>query len=383
MNSGFITSDIYKHRISLEKCLIDVFLCTFLFLPAFFNLLLLLVIVFLDFLKNRRIIIHINSTEILLFIYVWGCFFSSLYSKNVYLAFKEAITWLVFIIVIEIFIHNNVFEKVNYLSFMIGVLIMNIIFVIGKFFYSNLLDIIPTVNCFAVIDLIYVICIENIIQNMQAAPREIYRFLQFFLIIGIILSASRGIFALLVLYGVYCYIYKNRKKNPNNHEKTIIGVLLILFAYLAFNFMPIYLHNYVNELMTIFSGKVFSNKIRIVLYQKSIEYGLHHGLLLGAGAGNFSVVYPLFGIKGFVAVHSHNIILQPFIELGLIGFVVTIAMVMTLIFKAIKAKKNNDELYIEILIPFIIYGMVDYLWGDIRVGIMLFIFVGQMLKKVV
>lgn len=104
---------------------------------------------------------------------------------------------------------------------------------------------------------------------------------------------------------------------------------------------------------------------------------------IGLGINAFRAVYPRYMRQGIIAVHSHNIILQIFVEsgiFGIIGFIVFMfnSMRLNLITFAkgmdIKIKRISISIFASVLGIFL-HGLVDYIFFSDRIVMMLWILI--------
>jgi len=106
-------------------------------------------------------------------------------------------------------------------------------------------------------------------------------------------------------------------------------------------------------------------------------------LITGIGVGSFNLVYPIYSFNAAYAYHSHNIFLQVFIEMGIIGFSVFVGIIILYIQKMYYGVRNslNKNRYIGAVIlggfvGFLIQGFADYLWFDYRIILLFWMIVG-------
>lgn len=97
---------------------------------------------------------------------------------------------------------------------------------------------------------------------------------------------------------------------------------------------------------------------------------------IGVGDAAFTQVYPLYAYIGIEStVHSHNLFLQIAIELGIMGLIVFLAIMLLTVQKGFWGLKNthdpNVKLFIAAglsgLVAALVHGMVDYIWYNYRV----------------
>ena len=371
---------VYNEKPIFISFVLKLFLLFFLILPSYVNSAVIVILTILYLINRRHLAIKIESISIILFTYLLLNIISTLYATNIGLALKETMTWLMFLGVVGIFKKNSLKEQRLYRYLIAGGVLANILFLVKTLSPIDINLNIPTYNCLAMINCILIIYIENLIQLGIVKKVLFFRTIQGLLLLSIIVSAVRGIFAIVMVYYVYYVIYKQNRIKRLSAFRKIINILCILFlGGIVLYFLNSLWTDYTSQMRTIFSGEIYSNQVRLLLYKQAIEYSVKNSFLFGAGAGNFIEVYNRFGVPGFHSNHAHSIFLQPFVELGVIGAIIMIALFFLIIKKSLSLTIESKLMYLEIVLPFLIYGMVDYTWVDLRVGIVFFIFVGQII----
>jgi len=113
-----------------------------------------------------------------------------------------------------------------------------------------------------------------------------------------------------------------------------------------------------------------SSLYRISIYKASLNM-LKNYWFGGIGVAAFNNIYPMFSFEAANAYHSHNLFLQEFLELGIVGFTAFIASIIFFMQRIYFAIKNSSRKY-QILLGTIfggfagllLQGMVDYIWFD-------------------
>lgn len=369
-------------KFNLETALIGIFLLIFLVLPANVNSVFINLIAMLILTKVKRLHVQLNSLIILMFFYIFYNLISMIYTKNISLTIKESATWLIFLMVICISKNIDIFGTKLKGLLLAGIVVFNGVYIAETFFgiRGTMLFGAPTINCTAIIDGLAIIFIENQILLNKERKLLLARAIQLICIFTIIISNVRGVIALIGCYYVYHIFFKlGRKKYIPIWRKIVntIGVL-ILFGAIIF-MLPRYWVDYETQMENLFSLDVYSNKVRVLIYGKLIGYTCSHNILLGIGSGNFSEYYSDFGMMGFIANHSHSIFLQPFVELGIVGIIFILLIFTEIIKSTFKIIGEERLMYLEMIVVFLMYGAIDYVWVDLRVGIFFYLIVGQLM----
>lgn len=373
-----------NQKFNVETTCMCLFLMIFTIMPPSVNSVIVLMISLLMILRKRNLKFRLETVSIILLLYIVLNAVSIIYSKNQSLVLKEVGTWLVFLLVMHLSKKVNIFESKICKYFFVGIIILNVLYIQQQFWGIEMTVFAPpTINCTAIINCMVVILIENRISLGITRSWLVERMIQVLCFFSIIISNARGIVLLLGVYYIYQVLFKHSGEkgiSAKDKIRSIIGIIIIVIVVIYL--LPRFWNDYFSSMRDVFSSSVYSNKVRLSLYSNTINYTLHNHFWLGVGAGNFSEYYGAFGVDGFYSNHSHNIFLQPFVELGILGLVLTVFMFIVFVRKALRLEKKKAALFLEVLIPFIVYGIVDYVWVDLRVGIVFFIFIGQMLHAI-
>ena len=105
---------------------------------------------------------------------------------------------------------------------------------------------------------------------------------------------------------------------------------------------------------------------------------------IGIGTDAFNKVYPFYSYNAAVAYHSHNLYLQILVEMGICGLLAFITTMVVSVKKIlvgyIYGKKNIYSLLcasiIAGLLGFLLQGMFDYSWYNLRVFGIFWMFIG-------
>ena len=107
---------------------------------------------------------------------------------------------------------------------------------------------------------------------------------------------------------------------------------------------------------------------------------------IGVGEGAFAEVYPSYALPGIEAApHAHNLLMQIVIELGIVGLLIFLLMILTAIRAAFtlfaKCTKASSEVPYGLgafaaLLALLIHGVTDYIWYNHRIFALFFLLLG-------
>lgn len=177
------------------------------------------------------------------------------------------------------------------------------------------------------------------------------------LALGLLATNSRGsMLGLLLAAGIFVLFA----------EKRLIPLGILGIAALPF-IMPATLWERLASVITLQDS---SSLYRMSIYAASILI-LKNYWISGIGVDAFNNIYPLFSFEAAYAYHSHNLFLQEFIELGILGFTFLILAILfyfqRLYYGINRSKKRFKYMIAAIFGGFagvLLQGLVDYLWFD-------------------
>ena len=85
-----------------------------------------------------------------------------------------------------------------------------------------------------------------------------------------------------------------------------------------------------------------SSLYRVSIYTAALDI-IRHYWVTGIGIGAFNQIYPLFSFEAANAYHAHNLFLQEFIELGIVGFAVLVLLSFVLLPEALQRYADGTE----------------------------------------
>jgi putative inorganic carbon (HCO3(-)) transporter len=185
---------------------------------------------------------------------------------------------------------------------------------------------------------------------------------------------SRGCYLALGLAAVVFILFVNKR-------------LIILFCAGLFAVPFMLPASMINRIASIanFGAGDSSTSYRIYIWQATLRILKDFWISgLGQGIEAYNVVYPLYAFSNVTAPHSHNLYLQVFVETGIFGLLVFLALLASF-FKTqvpffFKTRNTKTKVlcaaFISAVIAFLGQGMFDYVFYNYRVTLSFFIFLG-------
>lgn len=129
-----------------------------------------------------------------------------------------------------------------------------------------------------------------------------------------------------------------------------------------------------------------STNYRVFIWRGSARMAADYALTgVGVGEQAFNRIYPFYSFAGIEkAPHSHNLFLQIFIELGIFGFVLFIAMLICFLQSGFSLAKRGEDRAVRLIgcgamcgvLAALLQGMTDYVWYNYRVFFLFWIVFG-------
>jgi len=146
----------------------------------------------------------------------------------------------------------------------------------------------------------------------------------------------------------------------------IIGIFLFLFIVVKND--SEFLNQY-NPLKGITTSEEITND-RIDLWNKTLQLNREH-FFLGVGVGNWKIAYPKHGVDELTAgfdkigihVHAHSIFFQTLGELGVLGLLLFISLLLYISYSFRRIIALDKEFYRIFLAIFISYIIVNFFYG--------------------
>lgn len=187
--------------------------------------------------------------------------------------------------------------------------------------------------------------------------------------LGLVATGSRGaMLGLLFSAGLFVLL----------SEKRLIPLGIVLLLLMPF-LLPEGLWQRLASSVTMQDS---SSLYRMSIYSASFDI-IHHYWTTGIGIGAFPQIYPLFSFEAANAYHSHNLFLQEFIELGIVGFTVLLLLLLFFFQKLYSGMERVPKRFRFLLGAvfggfggLLLQGLTDHLWFDYRIVLFFWCFVG-------
>lgn len=125
-----------------------------------------------------------------------------------------------------------------------------------------------------------------------------------------------------------------------------------------------------------------SSQYRLSIYRAGLDI-IKQYWPTGIGVDAFNQVYPLFSLEAANAYHIHNLFLQEFIELGLLGFIILVFLCLLFFQKLYSSMKKVPKRFLMLLAAFfggfaglLLQGMTDHIWFDYSIVLLFWCFLG-------
>ena len=129
-----------------------------------------------------------------------------------------------------------------------------------------------------------------------------------------------------------------------------------------------------------------STNYRVFIWRGSTNLAADYALTgIGVGEEAFGRIYPYYSFAGIeTAPHAHNLFLQLFIEVGVFGFIVFLALLICLLQSGFSLAKNGEDKEVRLIgcgalcgvLAALLQGMTDYIWYNYRVYFIFWIVIG-------
>ncbi|MCL2398694.1 MAG: O-antigen ligase family protein [Defluviitaleaceae bacterium] len=128
-----------------------------------------------------------------------------------------------------------------------------------------------------------------------------------------------------------------------------------------------------------------STMYRIAIWQASLRMlGDFWMSGIGQGAEAYNAVYPFYAFSGVTALHSHNLYLQIFLETGIVGFLVFLAILACFFRTQFSFMRHTSDQRRKLLsaamvaavVGFLMQGVFDHSFHNYRVMLVFYLFLG-------
>ena len=187
--------------------------------------------------------------------------------------------------------------------------------------------------------------------------------------LGLVATGSRGaMLGLMFSAGLFVLL----------SEKRLIPLGIVLLMMMPF-ILPASLWARLASSITMSDS---SSLYRMSIYSASFDI-IQHYWQTGIGIGAFNEIYPLFSLEAANAYHSHNLFLQEFIELGIVGFGIMVLLFVFFFQKLYSAMRVVPKRFKFLLgavfggfAGLLLQGITDHLWFDYSIVLFFWCFIG-------
>ena len=215
--------------------------------------------------------------------------------------------------------------------------------------------------------LIFPFALNYMAQSNKRNERFLSTFVCALFVLATIFTWTRGAWIAMALCAIIFFTVVTRK------TLRIFGVAII-----AAPVIPMILpNNILDRIMSIVNFTDSSISYRIYTWLGSVKLAKDH-LLGGIGLGPeaFSRIYPAYAFSGMeTAEHSHSLILQILIGMGIGGLLMFIAFILLYFQKTLeyvkKPENNSAKFYVAAAVAsavgLLVMGIFDYVWYNYRI----------------
>ena len=187
--------------------------------------------------------------------------------------------------------------------------------------------------------------------------------------LGLVATGSRGaMLGLMFSAGLFVLL----------SEKRLIPLGVVLLLLMPF-ILPASLWARIASSVTMSDS---SSLYRVSIYTAALDI-IRHYWVTGIGIGAFNQIYPLFSFEAANAYHAHNLFLQEFIELGIVGFAVLVLLLLFFFQRLYSGMRTAPKRFRFLLgaifggfAGLLLQGLTDHLWFDYRIVLFFWCFIG-------
>lgn len=160
----------------------------------------------------------------------------------------------------------------------------------------------------------------------------------------------------------------------------IAGVLALPVA------IPFFPKSIVSRFASIGNLTDTSTNYRVYIWRGTVNMLSDYWLTgIGVGEQAFNRIYPYYSFAGIEkAPHAHNLFLQLFIEVGIFGFALFVALMICLFQSGFSLAKHGEDKEVRLIgcgalcgtLAALVQGMTDYVWYNYRVFFMFWLVIG-------
>lgn len=187
-----------------------------------------------------------------------------------------------------------------------------------------------------------------------------------------ILTYSRGCWIGIVL-AVALFLFMSSKK---------MFLIMTAMGVVALFFLP---DSVMTRLLSIGNLADSSTSYRVYIWQGTMDMLKDFWLTgIGVGTSAFNHVYPIYAFGAISAPHPHNLYLLLLSEMGILGLLVFVALMIVVLKKLFCTANNSKDRTLSVfssalfsgLVGFLVQGIFDNVWYNYRVFLFFFIIIG-------
>jgi len=192
----------------------------------------------------------------------------------------------------------------------------------------------------------------------------------------ILATKSQGALIAIIISLLFYFLLKRSYR-----KFTLIILALIIVVFTLFSSPRQYFNNLKQQVFNPGEGlRITSLEIRSHLWQSSIE-GIKDNYLLGTGLNSFKKTIANYHNISWIEIypHSHNIFLNIYLELGLLGLLVFIFIIKQIFISLKETLKQNNKIFYPLTLAWLtalIHSLVDLPYFKNDLSILFFIFLG-------
>ena len=187
-----------------------------------------------------------------------------------------------------------------------------------------------------------------------------------------ILTYSRGCWiGIVAAVAIYLFI-KHRK----------VFIIAMLCGIVGLFFLP---DTIMTRLLSIGNMADSSTSYRVYIWQGTIRLLKDFWITgIGIGEGAFNMIYPRYSYSAISAPHPHNLYLLLLTEMGILGLLTFIVLILFVLKKLfVVANKSKDltlrtyaSAFTALIVGYLLQGMFDNVWYNYRVFLLFWIIIG-------
>lgn len=215
-----------------------------------------------------------------------------------------------------------------------------------------------------IIEFVILFCVYRLFTDTSLKMKVYYSSVMLINIFGLYLCDCRTAFIVLAFSVMVMMIFMRKFKE--------------LFIFLGVGFAAMVSLYFIPELFP--RGKQLDGDIgiRILIWKTSVK-GILESPLFGQGGGTYGNIFARF--NGHPAPHAHNLLLDPLLNFGIVGFAMLLKYLktnVTSIFQMYGSKQDHEKFCLSaaLIACVVFHGMFDITVFGLQTGLLLVVFLG-------